>query len=49
VPQLDLARLPASSPVTRLPSPGTGSLTHLKEAMAARSVTLIPEDLSDLA
>lgn len=48
MPQLDPARLPASSPVTPA-IPGTGSLPHLEETMAARSATLTPEDLSDLA
>jgi aryl-alcohol dehydrogenase-like predicted oxidoreductase len=47
VPQIALAWLLASSPVT-LAIPGTGSLTHLEENMAARSITLTPEDLSDL-
>ncbi|MDQ0718054.1 pyridoxine 4-dehydrogenase [Streptomyces luteogriseus] len=48
VPQIALAWLLASSPVT-LAIPGTGSLAHLEENMAARSVALTPEDLSDLA
>jgi pyridoxine 4-dehydrogenase len=47
VPQTARAWLLASSPVT-LAIPGTGSLTHLAENMAARSITLTPEDLSDL-
>jgi aryl-alcohol dehydrogenase-like predicted oxidoreductase len=29
--------------------PGTGSLAHLEENMAARSITLTPDDLADLA
>jgi len=29
--------------------PGTGSLAHLEENMAAGSITLTAEDLSDLA
>ncbi|MFJ8048392.1 aldo/keto reductase [Streptomyces luteogriseus] len=48
VPQIALAWLLASSPVT-LAIPGTGSLTHLEENMAARSIALTSEDLSDLA
>ncbi|MDT0321184.1 aldo/keto reductase [Streptomyces millisiae] len=48
VPQVALAWLLASSPVT-LAIPGTGSLTHLAENMAAGSITLTPEDLSALA
>lgn len=48
VPQIALAWLLASSPVT-LAIPGTGSLGHLEENMAARSIALTPEDLSDLA
>ncbi|MEU4466967.1 aldo/keto reductase [Streptomyces sp. NPDC024017] len=48
VPQIALAWLLASSPVT-LAIPGTGSLTHLEENMAARSIALTPQDLSHLA
>lgn len=48
VPQIALAWLLACSPVT-LAIPGTGSPTHLAENMAAGSITLTPEDLSDLA
>ncbi|MFI1208776.1 aldo/keto reductase [Streptomyces sp. NPDC020802] len=48
VAQIALAWLLASSPAT-LAIPGTGSLTHLEENMAAGSITLTPEDLSDLA
>jgi len=48
VPQIALAWLLASSPVT-LAIPGTGSLGHLEENMGAGSITLTPEDLSDLA
>ncbi|CAM5713279.1 aldo/keto reductase [Streptomyces aurantiogriseus] len=48
VPQIALAWLLASAPVT-LAIPGTGSPTHLAENMAAGSITLTPEDLSDLA
>ncbi|MEU0407920.1 aldo/keto reductase [Streptomyces griseorubiginosus] len=48
VPQIALAWLLASSPVT-LAIAGTGSLDHLAENMAAGSITLTPEDLSDLA
>ncbi|WP_327392615.1 oxidoreductase [Streptomyces sp. NBC_01186] len=47
VPQIALAWLLASSPVT-LAIPGTGSLAHLEENTAAGSMTLTPEDLSDL-
>ncbi|MFI0814934.1 oxidoreductase [Streptomyces sp. NPDC021098] len=47
VPQIALAWLLASSPVT-LAIPGTGSLAHLEENMGAGSITLTPEDLSDL-
>jgi aryl-alcohol dehydrogenase-like predicted oxidoreductase len=42
-----MAQLPASSPDTPA-FPGTGSLTHMEENTAARSITLTPEDLSDL-
>ncbi|MGW8990900.1 oxidoreductase [Streptomyces zhihengii] len=48
VPQIALAWLLASSPVT-LAIPGTGSLAHLEENIAAGAITLSPEDLSDLA
>ncbi|MDX3374704.1 aldo/keto reductase [Streptomyces anulatus] len=48
VPQIGLAWLLASSPVT-LAIPGTGSLAHLEENMAAASITLTEEDLADLA
>ncbi|WP_373569237.1 hypothetical protein [Streptomyces sp. FXY-T5] len=41
-------RLLTCSPVT-LAVPGTGPLAHLEENMAARSITLTPQDLSDLA
>ncbi|WP_103538961.1 MULTISPECIES: aldo/keto reductase [unclassified Streptomyces] len=47
VPQIGLAWLLASSPVT-LAIPGTGSLAHLEENMAAASITLTEEDLADL-
>ncbi|WP_063047006.1 oxidoreductase [Nocardia pseudovaccinii] len=45
--QVALAWLLAFSPVT-LAIPGTGSLAHLEENMAARSITLSPDDLADL-
>ncbi|MFF7491135.1 oxidoreductase [Streptomyces luteogriseus] len=48
VPQIALAWLLTCSPVT-LAIPGTGSLAHLEENMAARSIALTPQDLSDLA
>ncbi|MFC9913245.1 aldo/keto reductase [Streptomyces sp. NPDC127197] len=48
VPQIALAWLLASSPVT-LAIPGTGSPAHLDENIAAGSISLTPEDLSDLA
>jgi len=48
VSQIALAWLLALSPVT-LAIPGTGSLAHLEENLAARSITLGPEDLADLA
>jgi pyridoxine 4-dehydrogenase len=48
VPQIALAWLLALSPVT-LAIPGTGSLAHLEENMAAGSITLTPDDLADLA
>ncbi len=47
VPQIALAWLLASSPVT-LAIPGTGSLTHLEENTAARSIVLTAEDLAEL-
>lgn len=46
--QISLARLLASSPVT-LAIPGTGSVSHLEENMAAVGLTLTEEDLADLA
>ncbi|MDT0546540.1 MULTISPECIES: oxidoreductase [Streptomyces] len=48
VPQIALAWLLASSPVT-LAIPGTGSLAHLEENIAAGSIALTREDLSELA
>ncbi|MFD6907298.1 aldo/keto reductase [Streptomyces sp. NPDC060077] len=48
VPQIGLARLLASSPVA-LAIPGTGSLSHLEENMAAAAITLTDEDLADLS
>jgi len=48
VPQVSLALLLALSPVT-LAIPGTGSLAHLEENMAAGSITLTEEDLADLS
>ncbi|MGW1024892.1 aldo/keto reductase [Streptomyces sp. NPDC002577] len=45
--QIALAWLLASSPVT-LAIPGTGSLAHLEENIAAGSIALTQEDLSDL-
>ncbi|MFG3262446.1 MULTISPECIES: oxidoreductase [Streptomyces] len=47
VPQIALAWLLAASPTT-LAIPGTGSLTHLEENIAAGSITLTEEDLADL-
>ena len=47
VSQIALAWLLALSPVT-LAIPGTGSLAHLEENIAASSITLTPEDLADL-
>ena len=47
VSQIALAWLLALSPVT-LAIPGTGSLAHLEENIAAGSITLTPEDLADL-
>ena len=48
VSQTALAWLLALSPVT-LAIPGTGSLAHLEENIAAGSITLTLEDLADLA
>ncbi|MEU7243263.1 oxidoreductase [Streptomyces sparsogenes] len=48
VPQIGLAWLLASSPVT-LAIPGTGSVSHLEENLAARAITLTDQDLADLA
>ncbi|MFD8379145.1 oxidoreductase [Streptomyces sp. NPDC059679] len=48
VAQIGLAWLLASSPVT-LAIPGTGSLPHLEENMAAAAITLTEEDLAYLA
>ncbi|GHO47192.1 oxidoreductase [Ktedonospora formicarum] len=47
VSQVALAWLLALSPIT-LAIPGTGSLTHLEENIAAGSIILTPEDLADL-
>jgi aryl-alcohol dehydrogenase-like predicted oxidoreductase len=47
VSQIALAWLLALSPVT-LAIPGTGSLVHLEENVAAGSITLTPEDPADL-
>ncbi|WP_405881743.1 aldo/keto reductase [Streptomyces sp. NBC_01136] len=47
IPQIALAWLLASSPVA-LAIPGTGSVAHLEENTAARSIVLTQEDLSDL-
>ncbi|HLZ60034.1 MAG TPA: oxidoreductase [Ktedonosporobacter sp.] len=47
VSQIALAWLLALSPVT-LAIPGTGSLAHLEENIAAGSIALTPEDLADL-
>jgi pyridoxine 4-dehydrogenase len=47
-PQIALAWLLALSPVT-LAIPGTGSLAHLEENIAARSIALTDEDLAELA
>jgi pyridoxine 4-dehydrogenase len=46
--QIALAWLLALSPVT-LAIPGTGSIAHLEENMAAGSIALAPEDLAELA
>jgi pyridoxine 4-dehydrogenase len=48
VPQIALAWLLRISPVT-LAIPGTGSVAHLEENMAARSIALAGEDVADLA
>ena len=48
VSQIALAWLLALSPIT-LAIPGTGSLAHLEENIAAGSIILTPEDLADLA
>jgi aryl-alcohol dehydrogenase-like predicted oxidoreductase len=48
VPQIGLARLLASSPVA-LAIPGTGSLPHLEDNMAAAAITLTDDDLADLS
>jgi pyridoxine 4-dehydrogenase len=45
--QIALPWLLALSPVT-LAIPGTGSVAHLEENLAARSIALSPDDLSDL-
>ncbi|TDC25968.1 oxidoreductase [Streptomyces sp. 8K308] len=47
VPQLALAWLLAASPVT-LAIPGTGSLAHLEENLAAGSIALTAADLAEL-
>lgn len=46
--QIALAWLLARSPVT-LAIPGTGSLAHLEQNMAARAITLTADDLAQLA
>ncbi len=46
--QVALAALLASSPVT-LAIPGTGSIQHLEENVAAADLALTPEDLAELA
>lgn len=46
--QVALAWLLALSPVT-VAIPGTGTLAHLEENMAARSLTLTADDLADLS
>ena len=48
VPQIALAWLLALSPLT-LAIPGTGSIAHLEENLAAASITLTPDDLANLA
>ncbi len=45
--QIALAWLLALAPIT-LAIPGTGSLPHLEENIAAGSITLTPQDLADL-
>ncbi|MGP3961068.1 aldo/keto reductase [Nonomuraea sp. 3N208] len=47
-PQIALAWLLALSPVA-LAIPGTGSVAHLEENLAARSIILTEQDLADLA
>ncbi|WP_460358489.1 oxidoreductase [Actinoallomurus acanthiterrae] len=47
VPQVAIAWLLARSP-NILPIPGTGSLTHLEENIAAAALKLSPEDLTEL-
>ncbi|MEV4360956.1 oxidoreductase [Nonomuraea sp. NPDC004186] len=47
VQQIALAWLLALSPIV-LAIPGTGSVAHLEENLAARSITLTEEDLADL-
>jgi aryl-alcohol dehydrogenase-like predicted oxidoreductase len=47
VSQIALAWLLALSPVT-IAIPGTGSLAHLEENIAAGSIALTPEDLAEL-
>ncbi|GGS19352.1 aldo/keto reductase [Streptomyces griseoviridis] len=47
VPQIALAWLLAASPVT-LAIPGTGSVAHLEENVAAGRITLTEKDLADL-
>jgi pyridoxine 4-dehydrogenase len=47
-PQVALAWLLARSPAI-LPIPGTGSVEHLEENVAAASLRLSPEDIADLA
>lgn len=48
VPRVGLAWLLATSPVT-LAIPGTGSLSHLEDNLAATDLPLTEEDLADLA
>jgi pyridoxine 4-dehydrogenase len=45
--QIALGWLLALSPVT-LAIPGTGSIAHLQENMAARSIALTADDLAEL-
>ncbi|MDB0573910.1 aldo/keto reductase [Ralstonia solanacearum] len=47
IPQIVLSWLLSLSPMT-LAIPGTGSLSHLEENIAARSVALTPEDIAEL-